>query len=53
MPAERLYDKDPLLLEFRATVTDVREFARRDGRQIWQVALDRTAFYPDQRRPAV
>jgi alanyl-tRNA synthetase len=46
MPAERLYDKDPLLLEFRATVTDVREFARRDGRQIWQVALDRTAFYP-------
>lgn len=46
MPAERLYHQDPLLLEFRATVTDVREFARRDGRQIWQVALDRTAFYP-------
>jgi alanyl-tRNA synthetase len=46
MPAERLYYQDPLLLEFRATVTDVREFARRDGRQIWQVALDRTAFYP-------
>jgi alanyl-tRNA synthetase len=46
MPAERLYHHDPMLLEFRATVTDVREFARRDGRQIWQVALDRTAFYP-------
>ncbi len=44
--AERLYLHEPQLFEFRATVTDIREFARRDGVQIWQIALDRTAFYP-------
>ncbi len=44
--AERLYLDDPKLFEFRATVTDIREFARKDGVQIWQIALDRTAFYP-------
>ncbi len=43
---ERLYLHDSKQLEFPATVTDIREFARRDGVQIWQLALDRTAFYP-------
>ncbi len=43
---ERLYLDAPKLTRFHATVTDVREFARRDGVQVWQLALDRTAFYP-------
>ena len=45
-PAERLYLQDAKLTLFRAVVTDVREYARKDGATIWQVALDRTAFYP-------
>ena len=44
--AERLYLEDAKLLAFRAVVTDIREYARRDGVQVWQMALDRTAFYP-------
>ena len=44
--AERLYLNDPGLFEFRAKVTDIREFARKDGVQTWQIALDRTAFFP-------
>ncbi len=44
--AERLYLSDPKATTFRATVTDIREFARKDGVQVWHVALDRTAFYP-------
>ncbi len=43
---ERLYLDAPKLTTFRATITDVREYARRDGVQVWQLALDRTAFYP-------
>ena len=43
---ERLYLQDSRLLQFRATVTDIREYARKDGVQVWQIALDRTAFYP-------
>ncbi len=47
MPAaKRLYFDDPALFDFRARVTDIREFARKDGVQIWQIALDRTAFFP-------
>lgn len=46
MPAERLYLQDSRTLQFDATVTDIREFARRDGVTVWQIALDRTAFYP-------
>lgn len=46
MPCDRLYLTDTYLFTFEATVTDIREYARRDGQQIWQVALDRTAFYP-------
>jgi alanyl-tRNA synthetase len=44
--AERLYYNDSFLVTFTATVTDIREYSR-DGRQsLWQVALDRSAFYP-------
>ena len=44
--SERLYYSDAFLKTFTATVTDVRELARTDGESIWQIALDRTAFYP-------
>lgn len=48
--AERLYYDSPVL-EFTATVTDVRLLAteQHDGErvQMWQIALDRTAFYPE------
>lgn len=44
--AHRLYQHDPKLRHFTATVTDIREYARRDGVQVWQIALDQTAFYP-------
>ncbi len=49
--AERLY-YDSAKLEFRATVTDIRlvmtERAETGEKtQLWQVALDRTAFYPE------
>jgi len=32
--------------EFTAIVTDIREESRVDGRQRWQIALDRTEFSP-------
>jgi alanyl-tRNA synthetase len=47
--AERLYYASGIL-EFEATVTDVRLHSREGGgpdAQLWQVALDRTAFYPE------
>ncbi|GAA3756501.1 alanyl-tRNA editing protein [Terriglobus aquaticus] len=43
---ERLYYADSSLLEFSATVTEIRELARVEGKPVFQVALDRTAFYP-------
>jgi alanyl-tRNA synthetase len=46
MPAERLYYADSSLTRFTAIVTDIRERARNGSSSIWQVALDRTAFYP-------
>src|SRR6202041_4047271 len=47
MPAsERLYYADSFLRNFTATVTDVRELSRNDGESVWQLAMDRTAFYP-------
>jgi alanyl-tRNA synthetase len=46
MPAERLYYADSALTEFTATVTDIRERSRTGGASLWQVALDRSAFYP-------
>jgi alanyl-tRNA synthetase len=44
--AERLYYADSFLKNFTAIVTDVREVSRSDGESIWQLSLDRTAFYP-------
>ena len=47
MPAaERLYYDDSFLRTFTARVADIREYARTDGQSQWQIALDRTAFYP-------
>jgi alanyl-tRNA synthetase len=43
---DRLYYRDSFLRSFTAQVTDIREASRADGVSIWQMALDRTAFYP-------
>ncbi len=43
---ERLYFADSFLKSFPAAVTDVRELSRAEGESVWQIALDRTAFYP-------
>ena len=43
--AERLY-YDSAALEFEAEVADIRLTRTDDQGQLWQVALDRTAFYP-------
>lgn len=43
---ERLYYADAFLRTFPARVTDIREASRTDGVSVWQMALDRTAFYP-------
>ena len=50
-PAKRLYYDSPIL-EFTARITDIRLVekdpnASPDSAQLWQVALDRTAFYPE------
>ena len=45
-PAHRLYYDDSALSTFTAIVTDIREFSRTNGQSLWQIALDRTAFYP-------
>lgn len=44
--ARRLY-YDSAALEFTATVTDIRLDSRAGTDQLWQVALDQTAFYPE------
>jgi len=44
--AKRLY-YDTAALDFTATVTDIRLDSRAGADQLWQVALDRTAFYPE------
>ncbi len=31
---------------FDAHVSDIREVSRNQGRSLWQIALDRSAFYP-------
>ena len=48
MPAERLYYDASALdaLEFTATVTDIRLDSKDASGQLWQLSLDRTAFYP-------
>jgi alanyl-tRNA synthetase len=43
---ERLYYHDSALRSFQARVADIRELSRTAGQSIWQIALDRTAFYP-------
>jgi len=44
--SERLYYSDSFLRRFTGAVTGVREFTGSNGEPIWQLALDRTAFYP-------
>ena len=47
MPAsERLYYSDSFLKTFTGAVSNVRELTRTDGESIWQLSLNRTAFYP-------
>lgn len=43
---DRLYYADSFLRTFSAHVADIREASRADGVSIWQIALDRTVFYP-------
>ena len=43
---ERLYYNDATLSCFNAEVTDIREASRANGQSVWQIALNRTAFYP-------
>jgi alanyl-tRNA synthetase len=43
---ERLYYADSSLASFDAQVTDIRERSRAGGQSVWQIALDRTAFFP-------
>ncbi|HVW76000.1 MAG TPA: DHHA1 domain-containing protein [Alloacidobacterium sp.] len=43
---ERLYYSDSHLRTFTTQIADIRELSRTDGQSIWQIALDRTAFYP-------
>jgi alanyl-tRNA synthetase len=43
---DRLFYADSFLRSFSAKVADIREVSRADGVSIWQIALDRTAFYP-------
>ncbi len=44
--AERLYYASAAL-DFEATVTDIRLVSREGADALWQVALDKTAFYPE------
>ena len=44
--SERLYYSDSFLKTFTGAVTDIREVPGRDAESIWQLALNRTAFYP-------
>jgi alanyl-tRNA synthetase len=44
--SERLYYSDSFLRTFTGAVTDVRELKGSNGELIWQLALNRTAFYP-------
>ena len=44
--SDRLYYSDSFLKAFTAMVTEVREVVRVDGNPMWQLSLDRTAFYP-------
>jgi alanyl-tRNA synthetase len=43
---DRLYYNDAFVRTFTALVADIREASRADGVSVWQIALDRSAFYP-------
>jgi alanyl-tRNA synthetase len=43
---DRLYYADAFLQNFSAEVVDIRESSRTGGVSLWQIALDRSAFYP-------
>lgn len=43
---DRLYYGDSFLTSFDAVVTDICLVSRTGGEALWQVALDRSAFYP-------
>jgi alanyl-tRNA synthetase len=44
--SERLYYSDSFLSSFMGTVAEIRELGGKDPEPIWQLALNRTAFYP-------
>ena len=44
--SQRLYYSDSFLTTFTAEVAGVRELAGNSGDTVWQLSLDRTAFYP-------
>ncbi len=44
--SDRLYYSDPSLAIFEAQVSDIRLASRTEGRSLWQISLDRSAFYP-------
>lgn len=44
--AQRISHDAPDIADFCAEVTAIREIRRVNGRQVWQLALDRTAFHP-------
>jgi alanyl-tRNA synthetase len=43
---ERLYYAEPFLVSFTSHVSDIREVSRSKGQTLWQISLERTAFYP-------
>ena len=43
---DRLYYHDSFLTSFDAVVSDIRLVSRTGGEALWQLALDRSAFYP-------
>lgn len=43
---ERLYYSDAFARRFTGTVIDVRELGGTNGEPVWQLLLNRTAFYP-------
>lgn len=43
---ERLYYSDSFLTKFTGTVNGATEAEDNNGQRIWQLSLDRTAFYP-------
>ena len=44
--SDRIYYTNPSLSTFDAHVSDIREASRSQGKSLWQIALDRSAFYP-------